>query len=70
MLQAGALAGDIDRQRGVIDDRDLGAVEHARQLLRRHVRVAVDTHLGIAGFFQPLEDHRQRFIGIDKNSAH
>jgi hypothetical protein len=30
----------------------------------------MNAHLGIAGFFEPLEDHRQRFIGIDKNTVH
>ena len=30
----------------------------------------MDANLGIAWFFQPLEDHGQRFIGIDKNTAH
>jgi hypothetical protein len=30
----------------------------------------MDIHLGIAGLCQPFEDDRQRFIGIDKNSAH
>ena len=26
--------------------------------------------IGIAGLFQPLKDHGQRFIGVDENSAH
>ena len=30
VLQPGAFARDLGRQRGVIDDRDLGAVEHFR----------------------------------------
>jgi hypothetical protein len=29
----------------------------------------MDAHLGIAGLFQPLENHGQRFIGVDKNST-
>ena len=70
VLQPGAFLRDLGRQRGVIDDGDLGAVEHFGILLRRDVGVAMDPHLGIAGLVQPLEDHRQRFIGIDKNSAH
>ena len=39
-------------------------------LIRRHVRVAMNAYLGIARFCQSLEYNRQRFIGIDKNSAH
>ncbi len=70
MLQARAFACNLGRQRGVVDDRDLGAVEHAWQPIRRHVRIAVNANLGIAGFFQPFENHGQRFIGIDKNYAH
>jgi hypothetical protein len=30
----------------------------------------MDAHSGIAGFGQPLEDDRQRVIGIDKYTAH
>ena len=70
VLEPGALSCDIRRQRGVVDDRDLGAVEHFRVVVRHDVRIAVDPHLGIAGLFQPLEDHGQRFIGVDENSAH
>src|ERR1700733_12470411 len=70
MLQANALARDFGRQRGVIDDRDPGAIEHFWQLLRRHIRVAMNANHGIARLGQPLEDDRQRFVGIDKNPAH
>ena len=69
MLEASAFARDVGRQRGVIDDRDFRAVEHFRELIRFDVGVAVDPHLGIAGLFQPLEDHGQRFIGVDEYSA-
>lgn len=64
------MARDIGRKRGVIDDRDGGAVEHLRQLRRRHIGVAVNAHRGIAGFCQSLENDRQRLIGVDKNPAH
>ena len=30
----------------------------------------MDPDLGIAGLYQPFEDNRQQFIGVDKNSAH
>src|SRR5439155_13109559 len=56
--------------RRVVDDRDLGAVEHGRILIRRDVGIPVDPHLGIAGLFKPLKNHGQRFIGVDENSAH
>jgi hypothetical protein len=29
----------------------------------------MDAHLGIAWLFQPFENHSQRFICVDKNSA-
>src|SRR5438309_1338509 len=70
MLQPGALARDLGRQRGVIDNSYRGIIDHCRQLLAGDVRIAVDPHLGIAGFCQPLENHRQRFVGVDKSSAH
>ena len=56
VLQPLALLGDLGRQRGVIDDRNFGAVEQFRVLIGRDIRVAVDADLGIAWFFQPLED--------------
>ena len=70
VLQAGAFARNFGRQCGVIDDGNLGPVEHAGQLIRRHIGVAMNAHRGIAGFCQALEDDGERFIGIDKNSAH
>ena len=70
MLEPSAFARDFGRQRGVIDDRDLGAVEHVWQLIRRHVGVAMNAHLGVARLCQPLEDDGEGFIGVDKNSAH
>ena len=70
VLQPGAFFGDPGRQRRVIDDGDFGAAENLRILLRLDIGVAVDAHLGIAGLFQPLENHGQRFIGIDKNTLH
>src|ERR1700704_1386750 len=30
----------------------------------------MDANLGIAGFCQPLENYRERFVGVDKNSVH
>jgi hypothetical protein len=38
-------------------------------LIRFDVGVAMDAYLGIIGLFQPLEDHGERFIGVDKYSA-
>ena len=70
VLEACALAGDVGRQRGVIDDRDLGAVEHFWQLIRLDVRVAVNAHCDVAGFCEPLENHGKGFVGVDKYSAH
>ena len=70
VLQPLAFFGDIGRQRGVVDDRDLGAVEYLRILFGSDVGIQVDPHLGIARLLQPLEDHGQRFIGVDENSAH
>ena len=69
VLQPRTVARDGGRQRGVIDDRDPGAVEHVRQLFRRDVGIAMNAHLGIAGFCQSLQNHGQRLIGIDKHSA-
>ena len=69
MLEAGTFARHVGRKRGVIDDRDLGAVEHFWQLIRRDVGVAVNPRRDVAGFCQPLENDRQRFVGIDKDSA-
>jgi hypothetical protein len=59
VLQAGAVARDLGRQRGVVDNRDVSAVEHTGQLIRRHIRIAMNAYLGIARFFQPLENHSQ-----------
>ena len=70
MLQAVAAPRDVGRQRGVVDDGDLGAVEHSRDLFRLDVGIAIDAHGGIAGLVLPLENIRQRSVGIDKNSAH
>ena len=70
VLQSGAFLRDVGRQRGVIDDRDLGAIEYLGILIRGDVGIPVDPHLGIARLLQPLEDHGQRFIGVDENSAH
>ena len=70
VLEALALPRDIGRQRGVIDDADLGAAEDIRPLLGRDIRVFVDADLGIAGLALPLEDLGERIIGVDKNSAH
>mgnify|MGYP003694014421 CR=1 FL=1 len=71
VLEPGALLRDLGRQRGVIDDRDLGAVEQFRDIDPALISGSrLIRHLGIAGLLQPLEDHGQRSIGIDKNSAH
>ena len=70
VLKSLAFLRDLGRQRGVIDDGDLGAAEHFGVLLRRDVGVAMDADLGIARLRQPLENNRQRFVGVDKNSAH
>src|SRR6266566_547573 len=70
MLEPCALARDLGRQRGVIDDRDLGAVEHFRQLIRGHVRIAMNAHRGITGFCQSFENNRKRLIGIDEYTTH
>jgi hypothetical protein len=70
MLQAAAAPGDIRGQRGVIDDDNLRAIEQRGHLFRRDVGVTVDAHRRIAGHVQPLENIRQRSVGIDKNSAH
>ena len=69
VLEAGAFARDLGRQRGMINNRDLRAVKHFRELVRRDVGIAMNANLGIAGFCQPFENHRQCFVGIDKNSA-
>ena len=54
----------------MIDYGDTGAVEHAGQLIRGDVWVAMNADLRIIRFCQPFENDRQRFVGIDKNSAH
>jgi len=70
VLEPHAFARDLGRQRGVIDHGDLCTVEHARQVIRSDVRVAMNAHAGIIRPSQPFEDERQRFIGVDKNSSH
>src|SRR6185436_9390044 len=70
VLQPFAFLRDIGRQRRVVDDRDLGAIKYLGVLIRGDIRVQVDPHLGVARLLQPLENHGQRFIGVDKNSAH
>ena len=70
VLQAGAAPRDFGRQRGVIDNDDLGAVEQCGHLVRRDVGIAVDAHRRIIGLILALENIRQRSVGIDKNSAH
>src|SRR5580692_6037973 len=70
MLEPCAFSRHLGWQRGVIDNRDLRAVEHFGQLIGGHVGVAMDAYPGIAGLGQPFEDDGQRFIGIDKNSPH
>ncbi len=70
MLQALALPRDVGRQRGVIDDDDPGAIEQRGDLIRPDVGIAVDAHGWIAGLVLPLENIRQRSVGIDKYSAH
>jgi hypothetical protein len=70
VLQPDAFFRYFRRKCCVIDDGDGGAVEQFWVLIRGDVGVAVDPDLWIAGFFQPLENHRQRFIGIDKNTVH
>ena len=61
-----ALPGDLRRQMGMVDDRDLGAAKHGRQLLRRHRRIAVDGHLGIIGAHQSFGNRSKGFIGVDE----
>ena len=70
VLEVFTLFCDLGRQSRVVDDADLGAVEDLRPLVRLELRIAVDPYPGIAGLLQPLEDLGQRFIGVDKNSAH
>ncbi len=70
MLQAGAAPRHVCRQRRVVDDDNLGAIEQSGHLLGCDVGIAVDRNRWIAGLVLPLEDIRQRSVGIDKNSAH
>jgi len=42
--------------RGMIDDRDFGAVEYAGVLIRRYIGIAMDRHLRIARLCQPFEN--------------
>src|SRR6202521_4957708 len=70
VFEAVAAPRDVGRQMRVIDDDDLGAIEQSGDMIRRDVGIAVDAHGGIAGLVLPLENIRQRSVGIDKNSAH
>ena len=69
MLEPLALRGDRCGQRGVVDDRDLEPVEQAREILRRHARIAVDLDRQLGGTQQLLGNRGQRVVGIDEQGA-
>src|SRR6202012_895509 len=70
VLQPLALLRHLGRQRRMIDDADLGAVEHGRPILRLDVRIEVDLDRDVVRLALPLEDIGQRVGGVDENCAH
>src|SRR5690348_13266579 len=70
VLEATASPRNVGRQRRVVDDDDLSTIEQSGNLLRLNIRIEIDPRAGIAGLSLPLENIRQRWVGVDKNSAH
>jgi len=50
----------------MIDDDDLGAVKQGRHLVRRDIGVRVMRTDGSPALLLPLENIRQRSVGVDK----
>ena len=70
VFQTSALFSNVCRKVRMIDDRDRGIAEYAGQLIRRHVLVAVNADIRVAGLALSFEQSGERCTGIDEYGFH
>jgi hypothetical protein len=71
VAQPGTLARDLERQGGVVDDRDLGAAQRLRQFLGADVGASeADVEPRVGRIVELAGDAFERRRGIDEDGSH